>query len=219
MRTGTYRFRQRARRRDTARQDRRLSRCRPGSVGDSLAGKVDHRIRPLEGAGPCAARPGIPADVVSGKGAWPPRQHLHLTTFVPPGVGEGTPEKPAAAGDDDPHNARAAAAASASPRPTSTRVSTSAPAMKKTMTESTAARLLPNSVIEPKKMAGPAIPANFSNTEKKPKNSDDLWRGIIRAKRERLSAWLPPCTRPTRNARAKKCQTVLMKYPSTLMPV
>ncbi len=79
------------------------------------------------------------------------------------------------------------------------------------MTESTAARLEPNSVTDSANTAGPAMPANFSKTEKKPKYSDDLCFGIMRAKSERLSAWLPPCTVPTRNASAKNCHAVVMK--------
>ena len=49
---------------------------------------------------------------------------------------------------------------------------------------------------------GPTMPANFSNTPKKPKNSADLWRGTMLAKSDRLRAWLPPCTIPTSRARA-----------------
>src|SRR3990167_6072562 len=99
----------------------------------------------------------------------------------------------------------------ASPSDTSTRVRTSAPARKNRMTDSTAARLEPKIVTDAAKSAGPAIPANFSNTEKKPKYSDDLCFGIIRAKSDRLSAWLPPCTEPTSNASAKKCHAAVMK--------
>jgi hypothetical protein len=55
------------------------------------------------------------------------------------------------------------------------------------------------------------MPANFSNTEKKPKYSDDLCFGIMRANSERLSAWLPPWTVPTRNASAKNCHALVMK--------
>ena len=79
------------------------------------------------------------------------------------------------------------------------------------MTERIAARLLPKNLMARPKRTGPKIPANFSNTEKKPKNSDDLWLGIIRANSERLKAWLPPWTIATRNARTKKCQTAVMK--------
>ena len=49
------------------------------------------------------------------------------------------------------------------------------------------------------------MPANFSNTAKKPKNSADLCRGVMRAKSERLSAWLPPWTMPTSTASTKNC--------------
>ena len=55
------------------------------------------------------------------------------------------------------------------------------------------------------------MPANFSTTAKKPKNSPDRSRGIRLAKSERLSAWLPPCTMPTRMARRKKCVALVMK--------
>ena len=55
------------------------------------------------------------------------------------------------------------------------------------------------------------MPANFSNTAKKPKYSDDLCFGIMRAKSERLSAWLPPWTMPTRKASAKNCHVAVMK--------
>ena len=48
--------------------------------------------------------------------------------------------------------------------------------------------------------AGPKTCPNFSNTEKNPKYSDDFSRGIMRANSDRLSAWLPPWTVPTRNA-------------------
>ena len=40
------------------------------------------------------------------------------------------------------------------------------------------------------------MPANFSNTAKNPKYSDDLCFGIMRAKSDRLSACDPPCTVP-----------------------
>src|SRR5688500_8061935 len=59
------------------------------------------------------------------------------------------------------HSSRLAAAACASPSATFTRVSTIAPRMKKTITESTAMRLLPNSVTDAAKTAGPAMPENF----------------------------------------------------------
>ena len=42
------------------------------------------------------------------------------------------------------------------------------------------------------------MPANFSNTEKNAKNSDDLCFGTMVVKSERESAWLPPWTVPTR---------------------
>src|SRR5688572_10801911 len=84
------------------------------------------------------------------------------------------------------HSSRLAAAAWASPSATFTRVSTIAPRTKKTITESTAIRLLPNILTEMPKTTGPAMPANFSNTEKKPKYSDDLCFGIIRANSDRL---------------------------------
>ena len=55
------------------------------------------------------------------------------------------------------------------------------------------------------------MPANFSNTAKNAKNSDDFCLGIIEANSDRLSAWLPPCTMPTRNDSTKKCSDVVMK--------
>src|SRR5262245_11527176 len=119
-------------------------------------------------------------------------------------------KKSRAAGDDDFHTADDARAR-ASPSSTFTRVRTMAPQMKNRMTDKTAARLEPKTLTDAAKSAGPAIPANFSNTEKKPKYSDDLCLGIMRAKRDRLSAWLPPCTVPTRNARAKNCHVLVMK--------
>ena len=86
------------------------------------------------------------------------------------------------------------------------------------MTDNTAARLEPKSETDRAKSAGPATPANFSNTEKNPKYSEDFCLGIMRAKSDRLSAWLPPWTVATRKARTKKCHASVMKYPSTLMP-
>ena len=56
----------------------------------------------------------------------------------------------------------------------------------------------------PRRARGRGCRANFSNTPKKPKNSADLWRGIMVANSERLSAWVPPCTMPTRTASTKK---------------
>ncbi len=91
--------------------------------------------------------------------------------------------------------------------------------MKKRMTDRTAARLDPKMLTETANSAGPAMPANFSNTEKKPKYSDDLCFGIMRAKSDRLSAWLPPWTVPTRNASAKNCDALVMKYARTLIAV
>ena len=58
--------------------------------------------------------------------------------------------------------------------------------------------------------AGPRIPAYRSNTPKNAKNSDDFWRGIMLANNERLSAWVPPWTRPTSTASAKKWSDVFM---------
>ncbi len=49
------------------------------------------------------------------------------------------------------------------------------------------------------------MPANFSTTAKKPKNSPDRSRGIRLANRERLSAWVPPWTIPTNPASTEKC--------------
>ena len=59
--------------------------------------------------------------------------------------------------------------------------------------------------------SGPMMPANFSKTPKKPKNSDDLCFGIIVANSDRDSAWLPPCTVATMNDSRKNCQIVVMK--------
>ena len=67
-------------------------------------------------------------------------------------------------------------------------------------------------------IAGPRMPANFSNTAKKPKNSPDRWRGTMLAKSERLSACTPPCTIPTSTASRMKSRSDRMKYPSTLIP-
>ena len=58
---------------------------------------------------------------------------------------------------------------------------------------------------------GPKMPANFSATPKKPKYSPDLSRGIRLAKSERLRAWVPPCTIPTRIARIRKSSSVRME--------
>src|SRR5688500_17244389 len=80
------------------------------------------------------------------------------------------------------------------PASTSTRASSAAPTTKNAITDRMALRLDPVSDTVIAKTAGPKIPANFSKTAKKPKNSDDLWRGIIVAKSERDSAWLPPWT-------------------------
>src|SRR5204863_4275072 len=112
-----------------------------------------------------------------------------------------------------------ASRARASPSAMSTRVSTAPPAMKNRITDTTAARLDPNALTDTAKSAGPAMPANFSNTEKNPKYSDDLCFGIIRAKSDRLSAWLPPCTLPTRKASAKNCEALVMKNARTLIAV
>ena len=49
-------------------------------------------------------------------------------------------------------------------------------------------------------VSGPRIPAVRSVTAKKPKNSEDRSRGIMLANSDRDSAWLPPCTVPTRIA-------------------
>ena len=72
-------------------------------------------------------------------------------------------------------------------------------------------RLEPETAIVRAKMSGPKIPANFSKMLKNPKNSPDLCCGIMLAKSERLSAWVPPCTMPTRPARMKKCVADVMK--------
>ena len=48
-------------------------------------------------------------------------------------------------------------------------------------------------------------------TAKKPKYSDDLAGGVMRAKSDRLRAWLPPWTMPTRNASTKNCHDAVMK--------
>jgi hypothetical protein len=51
-----------------------------------------------------------------------------------------------------------------------------------------ALRLEPVTVIAAANSAGPRMPANFSSTAKKPKNSDDRCRGIKLANSERDSA-------------------------------
>ena len=79
------------------------------------------------------------------------------------------------------------------------------------MIDSTAARLDWNRLTEAAKRAGPKMPANFSKTAKNEKYSDDFAGGVMRAKSERLSAWLPPCTMPTRNASTKNCHAAVMK--------
>jgi hypothetical protein len=56
---------------------------------------------------------------------------------------------------------------------TSTQVNTPAPTTKKTMTERMALRLEPKTATAPAKTSGPKSPANFSETPKNPKNSDD----------------------------------------------
>ena len=68
------------------------------------------------------------------------------------------------------------------------------PTTKKAITDRMAPRPEPVDVATTAKIAGPKMPANFSNTEKNPKNCDADWRGIRLAKSDRLSAWLPPCT-------------------------
>ena len=55
------------------------------------------------------------------------------------------------------------------------------------------------------KIAGPKIPANFSTTAKKPKNSADRCLRDHAGEERRDSAWVPPCTMPTSTARMKKC--------------
>jgi hypothetical protein len=65
------------------------------------------------------------------------------------------------------------------------------------MTDRIAFRLEPVAAIVPAKISGPKMPANFSKMLKNPKNSPDLWGGIMEAKRLRLSAWVPPWTIPT----------------------
>src|SRR5439155_505950 len=82
---------------------------------------------------------------------------------------------------------------------------------KKTMIDRTALRLEPVALIMIVKTAGPRMPANFSNTEKKAKNSDDLCRGTRVEKTDRLSAWLPPCTVPTSSASTKKSRAVVIR--------
>jgi len=71
-------------------------------------------------------------------------------------------------------------------------------------------RLDPPSDPLAQKTRGPKIPANFSTTEKNPKNSPDFSRGIIDANNERLSDWLPPWTSPTRIASRKKWVELVM---------
>src|SRR5712691_9414790 len=97
------------------------------------------------------------------------------------------------------------------PSSRSTKLRMAAPTTKKMMTDRIAFRLDPVAAIVPAKISGPKIPANFSNTLKKPKNSPDLWCGIMLANSERLSAWVPPCTTPTNPASTKKCSAVFMK--------
>src|SRR5688500_17583918 len=57
---------------------------------------------------------------------------------------------------------------------TPTRASSSAPTTKNPITDRMALRLDPVSETVTANTAGPKMPANFSNTAKKPKNSDDL---------------------------------------------
>jgi hypothetical protein len=63
------------------------------------------------------------------------------------------------------------------------------------------------------------MPANFSNTAKNPKNSAVRSFGIRLANTDRLSAWLPPCTRPTSVASTMKSPAVFMWKPSTVITV
>ena len=95
-----------------------------------------------------------------------------------------------------------ASAASAWRRPASRSTSArmAAPTAKKPMTLRIALRLDPVAAIVPAKISGPKMPANFSNTLKKPKNSPLLCCGIMLAKSDRLNACVPPCTTPTRPA-------------------
>src|SRR5215208_7459374 len=98
--------------------------------------------------------------------------------------GERRTEEARAARDDGLHVAEISRAC-ASPSATLTPVSTAPPQMKKKITDSTAARLDANMLTDAANSAGPAIPANFSNTEKKPKYSEDLCLGIMRANNDR----------------------------------
>ena len=72
-------------------------------------------------------------------------------------------------------------------------------------------RLLRDMLVARPKINGPAIPANFENVLKKPKNSPLRTLGTIMPNIERLRAWVPPCTRPTRKARIQKWVAVAIK--------
>jgi hypothetical protein len=96
--------------------------------------------------------------------------------------------------------AASAVRASRWPASRSTNARMAAPTAKKPMTLRIALRLDPVAAIVPAKISGPKMPANFSNTLKKPKNSPLLCCGIMLAKSDRLSACVPPCTIPTRPA-------------------
>src|SRR5688500_12924095 len=109
--------------------------------------------------------------------ALPARQDGHGVAVAAQPFNQRSSKEAGAAGDRNPHQL----ATCASPSATLTRVSTRPPAMKKAITDSTAARLDPNTVTESANIAGPAMPANFSNTEKKPKYWEDLCFGIILA--------------------------------------
>ena len=82
--------------------------------------------------------------------------------------------------------ASASARRGARPSSTSTNASRTPPTTKNTMRDRMARRLEPVARDHAAKTAGPRMPANFSNTPKNAKNSDDAWRGIMVAKSERL---------------------------------
>ncbi len=74
-----------------------------------------------------------------------------------------------------------------------------------------AARDDPVASTTPAKTNGPRMPANFSNTEKKPKNSEERCGGTKLANSERDSACVPPCTIATRTPRTTKPVAVCTK--------
>ncbi len=75
------------------------------------------------------------------------------------------------------------------------------PARKNRIRLKTAGRLEPNRAAAPANTSGPSSVANFSMIPNRLKNSPLLAAGIMLANRLRLSAWLPPCTQATSQAR------------------